>query len=113
MKGKFYNRCTRVHQILAAVMERELFFKFLKSMEDEESLDTEMMSSNNITGEYCQRIVDNASFLNLMKRYESFFYDVIDGKCGSTAAYWDIYVYLINTWSDDSDSDDSDENDEV
>lgn len=24
MKGKFYNRCTRVHQILAAVMEREV-----------------------------------------------------------------------------------------
>ncbi len=69
-----------------------------------------MMSSNNITGEYCHRIVDNASFLNLMKRYESFFHDVIDGKCGSLLA---IYVYLINTWSDDSDSDDSNENDEV
>ena len=80
-------------------MERELFSKFLKLMEDEESLATEMMSSNNITGEYCQRIVDNASFLNLMKRYESFFHDVIDGKCESTAAYWAIYVYLINSVS--------------
>lgn len=96
MKGKFYNRCTRIHQILAAVMERELFSKFLKLMEDDESLATEMMSSNNITVEYCQDIVDNASFVNLMKRYESFFHEVIDGKHGSTAAYWAIYVYLIN-----------------
>ena len=31
-----------------------------------------------------------------MKQYESFFHDVIDGKYGSTAAYWAIYVYLIN-----------------
>lgn len=62
-------------------------------MEDKESLAT---ASNNITVEYCQGIVDNASFVNLMKRYESFFHDVIDGKYGSTAAYWAIYVYLIN-----------------
>ncbi len=96
MKGKFYNRCTRIHKILAAVMERELFSKFLHLKEDDEPLATEMMSSNNITIEECQRIVGNASFVNLLKQYESFFHDVIDGKHGSTAAYWAIYVYLIN-----------------
>jgi hypothetical protein len=96
MKGKFYNRCTRIHQILAAVMEQELFSNFLRSIRDEESLATELMSSNNITVEYCQDIVGNASFVNLMKRYEIFFHDVLDGKHGSTAAYWAIYVYLIH-----------------
>ena len=29
MKGKFYNRCTRIHQILAAVMERALFERYM------------------------------------------------------------------------------------
>ena len=96
MKEKFYNRCTRIHQILVAVMERELFSMFMKWNEDEESLATEMMSSNNITVEYCQAIADNSSFVGLMKQYESFLHDVIDGKYGSTAAYWAIYVYLIN-----------------
>ena len=97
MKGKFYNRCTRIHQIFVAVMERELFSKYLKLMEgEEESLATEMMSSDNITIEHCQDIVENVSFVNLMKQYESFLHDVIDGKYGSTAAYWAIYVYLIN-----------------
>ncbi len=43
MKGKFYNRCTRIHKILAAVMERELFSKFLHLKEDDEPLATEMM----------------------------------------------------------------------
>ena len=77
-------------------MERELFSKFLKLMEDEEPLATEMMSSNNITVEYCKNVVKNASFVDLMKRYENFFHDVICGKYGSTAAYWATYVYLIN-----------------
>ena len=69
---------------------------FMKWNEDEESLATEMMSSNNITVEYCQAIADISSFVGLMKQDESFFHDVIDGKYGSTAAYWAIYVYLIN-----------------
>ena len=51
----------------------ELFSMFMKWNEDEESLDTEMMSSNNITVEYCQAIADNSSFVGLMKQYESFF----------------------------------------
>jgi len=66
-------------------------------MEDEEeSLATEVMSDYNVTVDHCQDIVHNVSFMNLMKRYESFFHDVIDGNYGSTAAYWATYVYLIN-----------------
>ena len=92
MKGKFYNRCTRIHQILAAVMEGELFSKYLKVMEDEEeSLAIEVMSNYNVTVDHY-----DISFVNLMKRYESFFHDVVDGKHGSTAAYWATYVYVIN-----------------
>ena len=34
IKGKFYNRCTRLHQILAVVMEQALFSKFLELMKD-------------------------------------------------------------------------------
>ena len=40
MKGKFYDRYTRIHQILAAIMEQELFSMFMKWNEDEESLAT-------------------------------------------------------------------------
>ena len=47
-------------------MERELFSMFMKWNEDEESLATEMMSSNNITVEYCQAIAVNSSFVGLI-----------------------------------------------
>ena len=97
MKGKFYNRCTRVHQILAAVMERALFSKFLEVREDaEKSLAHEVMTDCDNTVEHCQRVAGNAAFNSLIKRYETYFHDVIDGKYGTTAAYWAIYAYLMN-----------------
>ena len=78
-------------------MERELFSKYLKLMEDEEeslqSLATEKMSNYNIDVEHCHNVVVNVSSMDLMKKYENFF---CDGKFGSTAAYWAIYVYFIN-----------------
>ena len=79
-------------------MERELFSKYLKLMEDEEeslqSLATEKMLNYNIINvEHCQDFVVNVSSIDLMKKYENFF---CDGKYGSTAAYWAIYVYFIN-----------------
>ena len=79
-------------------MERELFSKYLKLMEDEEEslqfLTTEKMSNYNINVEHCQDFIVNvSSSMDLMKKYENFF---CDGKYGSTAAYWAIYVYFIN-----------------
>ena len=57
-------------------------------MEDEEeSLQSLKMSNYNIDVEHCQDVVVNVSSI------ENFF---CDGKYGSTAAYWAIYVYFIN-----------------
>ncbi len=45
MKEKFYKSCTRVHQILAAMMEHALVYKYLEVVNDEdESLAWEVMS---------------------------------------------------------------------
>ena len=71
-------------------MERELFSKYLKLMEDEEeslqslateTLATEKMSNYNIDVEHCQDVVVNVSSMDLMKKYENFF---CVGKYGST-----------------------------
>ena len=51
-------------------MERELFSKYLKLMEDEEeslqSLATEKMENYNIDVEHCQDFVVNVSSMDLM-----------------------------------------------
>ena len=36
MKGKFYNRCTRIHQILAGVLEQALLTRFLELLTNDE-----------------------------------------------------------------------------
>ena len=36
LKGKFYNRCTRIHQIAATLMKRNLCTKFRESLSEEE-----------------------------------------------------------------------------
>ena len=54
-----------MYQILATVMERELFSKYLKLMEDEEeslqSLAIEKMENYNIDVEHCQDFVVKTS----------------------------------------------------
>ena len=54
MKGEFYNIYTRIHQLLAAVMERALFSKYLGLMTDEEaSLAQATMSECDSSIEHC------------------------------------------------------------
>ena len=97
VKGKFYNRCTRIHQIIAAVMERELYAKYASLMTDEQtSFVQELMDDTDSTVEHCQELAENASMEDILNGYERFFHDMIDGEYGSTAAYWATYVYLVN-----------------
>ena len=75
MKGKFYYRCARVHQILAAVIEQALFSKFLELLEDaERSLAHEVMTYCDSNVEHYQHVAGNAAFNTLMKRYGRFFH---------------------------------------
>lgn len=97
MKGKFYNRCTRLHQVLAAVMEQSLLSRYIETLEDaDRSLVNDVVSDSDTSVEHCQLLADNAALNDLQEKYERFFQDVIAGKHGGTAAYWAIYVYLIN-----------------
>ena len=54
------------------------------------------MSDCDSSVEHCQVVSEDAAFEDLIKGYESFFHDVIDGQYGRLAAYWVTYVYLIN-----------------
>ena len=33
IRGKFYNRCTRIHQLLANVLEQKLYNRFLEDLD--------------------------------------------------------------------------------
>ena len=40
IRGKYYNRCTMIHEILATVMERKLYERFISNLpqEDQKSI---------------------------------------------------------------------------
>ena len=68
MKGKFYNRCTRIHQILAAVMERASFERYMDLLSDEEaSFIKKVMDDSDSTVGHCQTVIENALFKDIMK----------------------------------------------
>ena len=98
IRGKHYNRCVRIHDILALAMERKLYESFqltllpgkldeikdiLKDIPDDVNLQEEFLSKNKCFQEH-------------MAQYEQFFQDVIKGKHGPTAQYWGIYLYMIS-----------------
>ena len=53
MKGKFYNRCIRIHQILAGVLEQALLTRFLELLtNDEKTLLLGVMDNSDVTAEH-------------------------------------------------------------
>ena len=98
IKGKFYNRCVRIHQILASVMERLLFQRFLCTLSEEARTDMSYLLQDapfeaKPIEEY---LAVNDSFHGHLKSYNIFFKQVMDGQLGPTAAYWSTYVYMVN-----------------
>ena len=103
VRGKFFNRCTRLHQLIATTFEEMLFERFLNEVGNSE-YDELLERIRDLTCDDAPTIStflsddfgDNDVLKELMKEYEEFFQRVINGQLGSTAAYWAIYVYMVN-----------------
>ena len=85
INGKFYNRCTNLYQVPAAVMKQALLSRYIETLEDaDRSLVNDVASDSDSSIEHCQLLADNAALNGLQERFESFFQDVIAGKYGET-----------------------------
>ena len=97
IKGKFYNRCIRIHQLLANVLERKLYDCFFTELDDEdkESFNVALnaMPSNS---EQMDEYLANADFMHHLQKYETFLQHMLEGSHGPTAQFWCMYIYLIN-----------------
>ena len=97
LKGKFYNRCTRIHDIVATVLETKLYERFIKDVPEEEcdEIATTMNSAPDDVSEV-EAFLSNDAIKKHLKSYEDFFHSLIDGNLGPTAQFWANYIYLIN-----------------
>ena len=99
LKGKLYNRCTRVHQIAALALEKTLFERF-QATECGDKHEIVIETIRNLPSltdhkDYTQ-VAESQEFKDLLDNYEAFFQRTMKGDLGDTAAFWAVYVYLIN-----------------
>lgn len=95
---KFYNRCKRVHGLVANVLEKKCYEHFLLTVPEAE-LEAFHYVMNTVQTDPTQldSHLQNPVVTKLLEKYEEYFYAVMDGSQGSMAQYWGIYIYLINS----------------
>ena len=101
MKGKFYNRCQRIHELVALVLERLLFQRFMSFLSrKEQDLLLEFATTAPTASANSDKIwffcLENKEFIALCNKYNEFFDNALNGKIGKTAQYWTIYIFFIN-----------------
>jgi len=98
IRGKLYNRCARVHEILAQVMERKLYESFLSSLsrESQKSISELLADVPNSFHDKEQFLQSQPLFKEHLDQYEEYFKRVMEGELGPTAQYWCMYIYMIN-----------------
>ena len=94
LKGKFYNHCTRIHQVVAAVMERAIFQRYLEDAPEEiKQICKELLTASD---QDMDKTPQPNQVQLAMEGFEVFFHRLINGSEGKLARIWAIYVYIVN-----------------
>ena len=97
IKGNFYNRCTRVHELQANVLEQKMYERFLLEIpEEDQDFFQLVMSTVPVHFTRAKEHLANTVAANQLQKYEDYFQRVLNGNLGSTARFWAIYIFLIN-----------------
>ena len=97
VKGKFYNRCRRIHQILANVLEQKMYERFRTGLTPEERdsfnllISTVPSDPSEVDLHFSDPVVSQH-----LRKYEQFLELMAEGSHGPTTQFWAIYIYLIN-----------------
>ena len=102
IKGKFYNRCQRIDELTAIVLERLLFQRFTDdlSVEEKKAMNEAVLNSPSFesadSNEIHSYLEENHELDDFCERYNGFFANALNGLLGKSAQYWTIYIFLIN-----------------
>ena len=97
MKGKFCNKCQRIHELVAIVLERLLFQRFTSflSQEEQDFATTGPTASANSDKKWFFR-QENEEFIAFCNRHNKFFDNALNGNFGKTTQYSTIYIFFIH-----------------
>ena len=100
VSGKHFNRCKRIHPLLALGFEVLHFQAFLQTFGIEEGMQTLMskVPTSGIPGgeEDLSQVIGTELFRNCAKQYDEFTQATLSGVHGVTAQFWMMYVGYIN-----------------
>ena len=101
IKGKFYNRCQRIHELAAIVLERFLFERFSSTLSNKEKhtlllISQKASSALGNADNIWMFLEKNEEFITLCGKYNAYFEDSLNEFFGKTVQYWTIYIFLIN-----------------
>jgi len=91
--GKHYNRCKRLHPLLATAFQSLHFSRFLEKHGPIPSIMLEQLqeSPSCMLGE----LENSDEYDKFMKEYDAYTEQTLEGQHGSTAKYWMMYVDLV------------------
>ena len=86
LRGTFYNRCTRIHEIFATALENLLFEKFTSSMSPDDMRALNDLKASIPTDRSDQsEFMESVEFVTVAAKYYKFFNNVLSGSLGPTA----------------------------
>ena len=92
--GKHYNRCKRLHPLLASGLQTLHFRRFIK---DKGALNDNLMqlfieTNSNLSDESISKLEASQEYIDLMEEYEAYSTMTRNGNHGDTACYWMLYI---------------------
>ena len=87
-----YNRCKRLHPMIALALETLLFRQFMKDYENSDLVHLELKNVLLEKKEDVDRICKSALFVELFEAFEKFKDSAESGELGRTAQFWAMYI---------------------
>ena len=98
LTGKHFNRCKRLHPILALALEMLHFSSFLNSYPHREETEALISNIQLTMGEELQSALDSDVFKACTAAYEVFTQVTRTGGHGATAQFWRMYIDYIHEY---------------
>jgi len=97
---KSYNRCRRLHPMLALAFEILLYRRFITDYDQADELHNEM---KNYASQFEKKkevddICDSPTFMEVFREYEKYKRKTEDGALGKTAQFWAMYMRYIQMY---------------